>query len=98
VGAITLASYPSLKKDLPGLSGLEVERRTRILGVWTQSTLSAALMSVLAQSAFGASCFSASSANPADIIINSVANTIAVLVMTTSFRPLRRGPKSMVSL
>jgi hypothetical protein len=82
VGAITLASYPS-KKDLPGLSGLEVERRTRALGVWTQSILPAALM----QSDFGASCFGASSANPADIIVNSVANTITVLVMTTSFRP-----------
>jgi hypothetical protein len=83
VGAITLASYPSPKKDLPGLSELEVERRTRALGVWTQSILSAAL----AQSGFGASCFGASSANPVDIIVNSVATTIAVLVMTTSFRP-----------
>jgi hypothetical protein len=83
VGAITLASYPSPKKDLPGLSELELERRTRARGVWTQSILSAALafVSALAQSVFGAS-----SANPADIIINSVANTIAVLVMTTSFR------------
>jgi hypothetical protein len=78
VGAITLASYPSPKKDLPDLSGLEVKRRTRALGVWTQSILSAAL----AQSGFGAS-----SANPADIIVNSVANTIAVLVMTSSFPP-----------
>jgi len=79
VGAITLASYPSPKKDLPNLSGLEVERRKRLLGVWTQSILSAALAFMSAQSVFGAS-----SANPADIIINSVANTIAVLVMTTS--------------
>src|ERR1700722_161992 len=86
VGAITLASYPSPKKDLPGLSELEVERRTRALGVWTQSILSAALMAALAQSGFGASCFGASSANPVDIIVNSVATTIAVLVMTTSFR------------
>jgi hypothetical protein len=86
VGAITLASYPWSKKDLPGLSGLEVERRTRALGVWTQSILSAALMSALAQSVFGAS-----SANPADVIINSVANTIAVLVITTSF-PTLDGP------
>jgi hypothetical protein len=82
VGAITLASYPSPKKDLPGLSELEVERRTRALGVWTQSILSAALMAALAQSDFGAS-----SAKTADIIVNSVANTIAALVMTTSFRP-----------
>jgi hypothetical protein len=81
VGAITLASYPSPKKDLPDLSGLEVARRKRPLGIWTQSILFAALAFMSAQSVF---C--ASSANPADIIINSVANTIAVLVMTTSFR------------
>jgi hypothetical protein len=39
-------------------------------------------VSPLAQSFLGASCFGASSVNPADVIINSVAKTTAILIMT----------------
>jgi hypothetical protein len=42
----------------------------------------------MAHSFFGASCFGASSANPTDIIIKSVAETTAILIMIC-FSPVR---------
>src|SRR5450756_612603 len=48
-------------------------------------------MSALAQSFFGASCFGASSADPADIIINSAAETTAILIMIAAARSTAPG-------